>query len=79
MTRPRLKEEDIRWLEQQLDRAFEPVSPPQEFVQRARLEIMRQPLPRAPLSRQQVAALAGVAVALLGLIGALLYLVRRRA
>ncbi len=79
MTRSRLTQEDVEFLEQQLERAFTPVAPRRDFVERARLEIMRQPSQRRRLERQQIAALVGVATALLGLISVLVCFARRRA
>jgi hypothetical protein len=75
-TTSKLTPEDVAWLEQQLSRVIEPITPRPEFIHRAKQELMDLP-PAAPLPRwARTTVLAALLLSLLALLGAILFLRR---
>lgn len=77
-TMSKLTPDDVAWLEQQIARVVEPVSPRPEFIHRAKQESME--LPPASVSPRwaRPGVLVALALSLLALIGALVFLRRDR-
>lgn len=77
-TMSKLTPEDVAWLEQQIARVVEPVSPRPEFIYRAKQELMDLPPAGASPRWVRPGVVVALVLSLLALIGALIFLRRNR-